>query len=468
LSAPRSAKAPTTRARVGAKPNGGIDALPANIDAERFVLGSILLDDNRFADVAVALTAADFALEKHRRIFARMKELHERREKIDRVTVANELLRYNELESVDGLSYLVSLDDGLPQLSNIDSYIAILKQKTALRRVLAFGQSMIAHVALGEQAEEILEAATSLLAGFAVSGKMMRIVDIPAVRTCGGTEIEYIREPELPKGAIVALTGDSGSGKSTLATAWARDAYDVPVLFLDRENPLSFIIDRLDRVGFGDCSRLRFWGGWLETSPPLPDAPVVLEWVRSCDPKPLIVVDSLSAFHDGDQNDASEMRRFMQRCRRLTDLGATVVIIHHDGKGETSRDFRGSSDFKAALDLGFHVSNFGATGTLDRLVLRPWKTRIQCGEVVYEYANGRFIRTGEAEARQTVTDQLHAILRLNPGITGSKFEALVAERGLGRNRGRQYLQEGVLSGAIRRKTGAKNMKTYSVAESDEE
>ena len=51
----------------------------------------------------------------------RMNELHERGEKIDRVTLANELLRYNELESVDGLTYLVSLDDGLPQISNLDA-----------------------------------------------------------------------------------------------------------------------------------------------------------------------------------------------------------------------------------------------------------------------------------------------------------------------------------------------------------
>ena len=108
--------------------------LPANIDAERFILGSILLDDSRFIDTAGVLSNDDFALEKHRRIFVRMSEIHERNEKIDRVTVANELLRYNELESVDGLSYLVSLDDGLPQISNLDSYIKIVKDKAMLRR----------------------------------------------------------------------------------------------------------------------------------------------------------------------------------------------------------------------------------------------------------------------------------------------------------------------------------------------
>ncbi len=89
--------------------------LPSAIDAERFVLGSILLDDSRFVEVAGLLTLEDFAIEKHRRIFERMAALNERNEKIDRLTLAHELMRYNELESVDGVSYIVSLDDGLPR-----------------------------------------------------------------------------------------------------------------------------------------------------------------------------------------------------------------------------------------------------------------------------------------------------------------------------------------------------------------
>src|SRR5438094_10587031 len=87
--------------------------LPANLDAERFVLGSILLDDSYFIQVAGALQADDFSLEKHRRIFARMTEIHDRGERIDRVTLANELMTRNQLEACDGLSYLISLDDGL-------------------------------------------------------------------------------------------------------------------------------------------------------------------------------------------------------------------------------------------------------------------------------------------------------------------------------------------------------------------
>src|SRR5579872_3341786 len=67
--------------------------LPANVDAERFVLGAVLMDDALYIQVAGALEAEDFSLEKHRRIFLRMGELYERGERIDRVTVANELMK---------------------------------------------------------------------------------------------------------------------------------------------------------------------------------------------------------------------------------------------------------------------------------------------------------------------------------------------------------------------------------------
>ena len=66
--------------------------LPVNLDAERFVLGAILMDDSLYIQVAGTLQPEDFSLEKHRRIFLRMGELYARAENIDRVTVANELL----------------------------------------------------------------------------------------------------------------------------------------------------------------------------------------------------------------------------------------------------------------------------------------------------------------------------------------------------------------------------------------
>ncbi len=117
--------------------------LPDNLDAERFVLGAIMSSETAFLQVAGTLAAEDFSLEKHKRIFLRMSELHERGETIDRVTLANELMKQGQLQSVDGLSYLVSLDDGLPQLHNLESYVAIVKEKALLRRIITVSQDTI-------------------------------------------------------------------------------------------------------------------------------------------------------------------------------------------------------------------------------------------------------------------------------------------------------------------------------------
>jgi replicative DNA helicase len=138
--------------------------LPTNVDAERFVLGSILLDDAFYIQAAGSLESGDFSLEKHKRIFQRMGELQDRGEKIDRITVANELMKFNELEACDGLSYLVSLDDGLPQIPNLDSYIRIVKDKSVLRRIIFASQNMMNRCLLGEEhPDEILAGAEETL-----------------------------------------------------------------------------------------------------------------------------------------------------------------------------------------------------------------------------------------------------------------------------------------------------------------
>jgi GTPase SAR1 family protein len=294
----------------------------------------------------------------------------------------------------------------------------------------------------------------------------VRIAELPPVGV-SQEPILYIREPELPLSAIVGLTGDSGSGKSTLATAWIRDAIaqDIPVLVLDRENPRPVALDRMNRLGLADSPLLRWYGGW-NGEIPAPASREVLEWVRSCDTKPLIIIDSLIAFLGGDENDASVMRGFMNGARQLTDLGATVVTIHHDGKSTTAQDFRGSSDFKAALDQAFHITNITSDGKLDRLSLRCYKSRYGfSGSLIYNYAGGLFLRDERVDApARTAADQLTSILRTNPGITSREFDELSAKAGVARSRARVFLDNGILSGEVRREIGAKNQRRHYLAE----
>jgi hypothetical protein len=164
-----------------------------------------------------------------------------------------------------------------------------------------------------------------------------------------------------------------------------------------------------------------------------------------------------------DENSATDMRRFMNRARRLADLGACVIDIHHDGKGENAKDFRGSSDFKAAVDQAFHVTNGSADpGKLDRLRLRCFKSRFGLsGNLVYLYAEGRFVRDERVDApARTVADELTELLRQNPGVKAGRFEELAEKRGVSRSRTREFLANGVLGDFIEFERGSKNAKRY--------
>src|SRR5579871_3697552 len=128
--------------------------LPSDPDAERLVLGSILRDEDAYMQVAAMLEDGDFSLEKHRRIFARMKDLHGRGGRIDRITLANELNKQGQLESVDGLSYLVSLDQDMPEIPHLDSYVRIVKDEAALRKIISTAQLTMNDCLLGAAAPE--------------------------------------------------------------------------------------------------------------------------------------------------------------------------------------------------------------------------------------------------------------------------------------------------------------------------
>ena len=81
--------------------------LPANIDAERTILGAILLDNAAHSEASERLDADDFSLDSHRRIFLRMTELMNEQRAVDIVTLSHELARYKEVEAVGGVAYLV-------------------------------------------------------------------------------------------------------------------------------------------------------------------------------------------------------------------------------------------------------------------------------------------------------------------------------------------------------------------------
>ena len=137
-------------------PDLRLDAgLPANVDAEKTILGAILLDNSAHAEAAEKLEANDFSLESHSRIFLRMTELMDAQRAVDIVTLANELARNKEVESVGGVAYLASLTEGLPRRPVIEEYIRIVKDKSLLRKLMGICSMAIARAA--DQSESALD-----------------------------------------------------------------------------------------------------------------------------------------------------------------------------------------------------------------------------------------------------------------------------------------------------------------------
>ena len=129
--------------------------LPASLDAERTILGAILLDNHAYNDAAEKISADDFAHGAHQRVFARMAELIDNGRQVDLVTLSEELARRKEIESIGGVAYLSSLTEGLPRNLAIDEYVTIVKNKALLRQIILIGSDAVTRAA--DQSEDALE-----------------------------------------------------------------------------------------------------------------------------------------------------------------------------------------------------------------------------------------------------------------------------------------------------------------------
>jgi replicative DNA helicase len=117
--------------------------LPDRIDMERLVLGAAMTDPEAFPQIADLLTEADFSLEKHRRIYLCAVEIYGRGEEINYLSIVNQLIRKQQLESVDGLSYVVFLSDGLPHLVDLARYCEIVRAAAIKRQAIHTMTAMI-------------------------------------------------------------------------------------------------------------------------------------------------------------------------------------------------------------------------------------------------------------------------------------------------------------------------------------
>jgi replicative DNA helicase len=218
--------------------------LPANADAEKTILGAILLDNSAHAEAAEKLEADDFSLDSHRRIFLRMTELMNAQRSVDIVTLANELARQKEVESIGGVAYLASLTEGLPLRPVIEDYIRIVKDKSLLRKLMLICSQAIARAAdQSETALEVLGAAEAQLLEVGEKGIThgLQALDQIVANSFGSIDNLYKESREvtglatdfteldrmtsgLQKGELIVIAARPSMGKTALAINIAENA----------------------------------------------------------------------------------------------------------------------------------------------------------------------------------------------------------------------------------------------------
>jgi replicative DNA helicase len=138
--------------------------LPSNVEAERSILGAILLDNADCNQAIELLRRDDFVHDAHRRIFDKMVALTERLMPIDLITLGDELRRAGEFEQIGGATYIASLIDGVPRTDTIEPYAKLVKQKSMLRKLISASQQIVS-LAFEEEddADVIIDKAEQLI-----------------------------------------------------------------------------------------------------------------------------------------------------------------------------------------------------------------------------------------------------------------------------------------------------------------
>ena len=235
--------------------------------------------------------------------------------------------------------------------------------------------------------------------------------------------VSWVVEDMIPEGSITLLTGDSGHGKTMFTTALCghivtgkpfldREVRQRPVLYLDRENPLGLVKQHLYDLHIDRNVDFRIWGEWCEMPPDGPSSPCLMEYAKRV--KGVMVFDSLIAFHTGNEQDASETRRYLQQFRALAAAGATIILLHHTGKAEGSKKYRGSSDIKASVDMAILISKEGEeAGLIDEMKLMPFKNRMGSFNAMrVKLEDGTFTPDSPVETKEDVVFRL---IRMYPG-----------------------------------------------------
>ena len=377
--------------------------LPHSVDAEKAVLGAVLLDNNAF-DQAKALGPADFFLESHRSIFVVMRELCGEGIPIDLVTLAEELYRREEMNAIGGPAYLSSLTDGLPKLSSIEHYTKIVRDKAALRRGIYAAQDiMTAAQREPEDIEKFLAWAKDSLPAPSGNGSKgptpLIALSIEELLSREIKQREMLLEPILPEQGLALLYALRGIGKTYLALGVAAAVagggsflhWKAPrprrVLFVDGELPGKTLQERAAMIVAGmevepAPGALRIITPDMQNRPmpdlATPEGQAILE--PHLDGIDLVILDNLSALcRSGRENEGESWLPVQGWALNLRRRGMSVLFIHHAGKGGAQRGTSRREDLLDTVITLKHPADYGPNEGL-RCEVHFEKTRAMFGD----------------------------------------------------------------------------------------
>ena len=325
--------------------------IPANVEAEQAVLGSILIDPDAILRIASKLRPEDFYLEKHRWIYEAALDLHERRQPADLVTLCDELERRGQLNEVGGAAYITELINAVPTAIHVEHYAGIVERTAVLRRLItAAGQiAQLAYQDRGE-IEEIVDRAEELI--FGVSERWIRrdLAPIERIMKEVTDRIEYLALHQgelmgvptgfrlldrllggLQKSDLIILAARPSVGKTALALNIAVNAakrFGQRVAFFSLEMSGEQLVQRLLAAETGiDQQRLRLGQIGEEEWPLLMEAAGVLS-------NTLFFIDDTPALS------AMELRTKARRVHAEHGLDLIIVDYLQLMRGDTRSENR--------------------------------------------------------------------------------------------------------------------------------
>ena len=346
--------------------NENIKLPPQNIDAEKSVLGALMLDKDAIIKVANLIRLGDFYKDDHNLIYEAMVDLYEQREPIDLLSLSNRLEEKKQLDKIGGSSYLTTLVNSVPSSSNITHYAKVVQKKSTLRKLIETASEILE---LGyresEDVEKILDMAEQKL--FSVSQKYIKqdFVPIKSILEAAFNRIDELHKGDhklrgIPSGFsdmdnilagfqksdLVILASRPSIGKTTLALDFARSIAKmekIPVGIFSLEMSSDQLIDRMLAAESGvDLWRLRT--GRLKTGDGDDDFQRIGEAMGVLSEAPIFIDDAGSA-------NVMEMRTMARRLQAEHNVGLIIVdyLQLMEGRGGGDNRVNEISEISRAL-----------------------------------------------------------------------------------------------------------------------